>query len=715
MGDRSKERDRGESGKENAAAELNRNQELKDQKRKFVELADHLDNIIAGCKSHDCIKESLDSNSVQLYNYQIQRNVECQGSIKYFFKIDDIPNTRNLIKEINKRNNNTSIINKLLRYYKEETKDKMPPEDDILKLFIHSAKKFLLGVEFIEEDSSANVIIKILNKFIKDETNIVGLLDNEELKMRTETSKVKNKCRYMKFRLESREEKNAGKCYHFKRLLLEDTLSNLKRFELPNSWEDFKYLTESKDRWNQYTATKNVKFLDEAYELCDKIHVEEDRGVLFKLCYNLANVYFEKTDFRKAAIMFSKASGMNPNANAYIGEGFAYRYQNNFFKAIVSFERALWLDNNSASSWDMLGNIYLALGAYASDLYDKSIACLNQAIKMDADSAYPWLYIGINYSRKAALEFQEDKRNDYIKIALTCLEKAQELAVVNGYKRWPLTITSRAACMLQKGDEDISIANDMINNSLKEQDDHHNRACALYLLNKKDEAEKLLKEAFRENRCYTKAQILFDPDIYEVKPLEKSNRVSEGCFLSKETCNRFYEVKKFLSDFTESPEIIDGIREILKIENEFIRASFEAVSGNKERALEYIKEIFNDCKNEIEKDPHFEEIYNLAVVASLDRGSNTDTRIIIIKIYKTTEKTLGHIDVSAKLYGARFKMLNACRIKKTIEKPKEELWSCNKVEFDVIIDKYATKIKIEVDAKAQNGIGNCEYRIFNTH
>ena len=601
--------------------------------------------------------DSLNAKAEQLYSHSLEGVVE-QCPEKYFFKIDDIYNMKNFICEIkaymDKNENDIEmikylkkdlpenlsandlagklsvhdlviILNKFVGEYEitEKTFEKLEIDDETKKIkdkcpYLHP--RYIFSWNEIPEKDNGRLIKFLTQKFGIDwvKTVNVGIekIDNKTIKVFTEKNSLslilnsKNHEVILKIddgrtgKFIATDELNIydprinGKCYHLKRLLLENAFpNNLKKFiELPRSWEDFKLLTEAKDRWNQYVVTKKDDFLVEAYELCKKIKMKNSKGIFFKLCYNLGIEYFENADYGEAAIMFSKASGLNPNASAYTGEGFALRYlKNDFHGAMVCSEKALLLDNNCASPWDLLGNIYLGLGAYASELYDKSITCLNQAIKRDADSAYPWLFLCINYSRKAALEINNEKRKKYVEIALDCIDKAEEHARIHGYKMMPTIKTAKAACLLQRGfEEDVAIAKNMINNSLKDQHDNHNKACSLYLLGKNEEANEFLRKALKEN-FYTKAQILFDPDIYEAKskPLGERRYSTENLFGSVETCKRFYNIKCILSDFDDKSETIDSIREILlrERESDYILASFEVASGNKKNAIDIIKKM----------------------------------------------------------------------------------------------------------------------------
>jgi tetratricopeptide (TPR) repeat protein len=619
--------------------------------------------------------DNLNLYTKNLQKYLMDEYIECPASDKYFFGKNDLIKPGKFVEEIYNNNDAKHKNNDALSKILKEKIDLDHKED---KLYI----------------------IQKLNEFIKD--NGIDVSKNNELIkiMRPESKKIMKKCK-------SKGPKRKGKCFHLKRLLLEDAYPKHLKLDIPKSWEDLKYLTEAKDYYNQYVVTQDRQFLDESKSWCNKVSTGKDFGILFSLSYNLGIAYFDESDYKNAEEMFSKASSLNASANAYAGEGFALRYQSKYKEAIDAFKRAIYFDDEIAPPWNLLGSIYLGLGAYADDLYDKSIACLSESIKRDPDNPYPWLYLCLNYSRKAALQKDRKTREFYVDIALECIENAIGFARSLGLKKFPTIATAKAACLLQRGNEsDIKKAKNILLYNYSLQKTPFNKACLLYLLDRKNEAKKFIEEALRKDFT-SRAQILFDPDIYEDKSPNEDKDSGDPMFPSKETSLRFQEIKKLLKNYQDNIIIMENIRDILSKESKYIRASFEAISGNNMKAIDYLKEIKADSNKydleRFEKDWHFESIHDFAIVvtARLDPVIGSVIEIAVEVFCTTSEVPLTDIHVFAKFYG-----LN--RYPSTIYSkeldPINKQFESEKAVFHPYVDGNAHKnIIIDVKVRAKKG------------
>lgn len=619
----------------------------------------------------------LNEKFIKLNDYLINNDIECPASDKYFFGINDLHKPDEFLEAI--KNNNDYISNIFKNRLNLNISNNLPIEK------INIIKKLN---EFIRDDSCENLLREILA--------------SKELngKMSIETKEVKKKC-------ESRGSKKRGKCFHLKRLLLEDIYPRHLKCIITRSWEDLKYITEAKDNYNQYIVTKNREFLDKAKICCNKVNTDKSFGILFSLIYNLGIAYFDVGDNENAAELFSKASNLNPSANAYTGEGFALRYQSRFKEAKDSFKMAIYFDPETASPWCLLGIIYLGLGAYAYDLYDMSIACLSEAIKRDQNFPYPWLFLCINYSRKAALQKDEETRGFYIEIALECIEKANGYARLFGYKDIPTIATAKAACLLQRGNnDDIKIANNILLYNYSRQKDSFNKACLLYLLDRKNEAQNFIEDALNKKSISCGfAEILFDPDIYEDKSSISDEDKSDptNLFRSQKTCKRFNDIEKILAKYQDDTTIRDNVRDILSEESEYVRASFEAVSGKRKDAIELLKEV-KDNPDRFETDPHFKSIHDFAIVITPPKPETVRIGSMIeidIEVFNTMSQPLTNITVQAKLIG--LSPYSILKFSKEIESIKQR-FEFEKVTFKPYVDEFAhNDIVIEVEVSGQKG------------
>jgi tetratricopeptide (TPR) repeat protein len=699
----------------------------------------------------DAEKQIVDEYTEKLGKCYIKNDVDCPAVNKYFFGIEDIDDADKLKDEISNKQDSLSkkisgslqslgsglseeflkrhFIKKLNNFIKDEEslsnikeyEEELSVETerirnkcsnrectfkkdnesgiraDDLKKYLCSKYgwKWLNNAEITESGTNGKDILQLQIK--KNNHNLsLSFIDNCS---RAVLKNGDQEIGYFQIRKKDKDliiySKDCKK-YHLKRQFLEDLYpKNLKRQIFANSWEDLKHLTDAKDKYNQYLLTRKKKLRDEAYESCMRVGTDKDYSILFGLSFNIGITCFEEADYEKAEKMFSRASGLNPNAIAYTGEGYALRYQTRFKEAIDAFKRAIYFDHELAYPWALLGNIYLGLGSYAYDLYDKSIACFNEAIMRDPDFQYPWLYLGINYSRKSAIPVNEGNRVNYIEIALKCIDKAEECANTHGHKKMPTIATAKAACLLQRGtDNDRKIASNILLYNLQLQKDSYNKACLLSLLDRMPEAIACLNEALGAKRI-TPVECLFDPDIYEDKSIYKSQKTSD----------RHKELKKILSEYDLEEPIISDIRRILQKESAYIRSSFEAVCDNKQEAIHLIQEVASNDLARFEQDLHFESIHNIAVITSAKSENSRFGPIIKISIdvYNTTSRKLSDIRLDVEMHGLMHN--SSSSYSKSIDEI-EKRWQYKNITFEARVESGAKEIIIEVTAREKTGLCN---------
>jgi len=498
--------------------------------------------------------------------------------------------------------------------------------------------------------------------------------------------------------------------FHLNRILLENKYpSELKKHNENNikSWEELKSITETLNFFNQYIDTKDKKYLDQAYEICNNVQIAKNTPI-FTLFYNIGLAYFEENRYKEAEMMFDKAIKANPTPNAYCGRGICRKYLQKFWGAMDDFERIIYYDNKLETPlpWYLLGAIYLDLGCYAFDLYDKAIGAFCEAIKRNSEFPYPYLFLGIIFHRKYAASKKweynweyNSKLEDYIDIALDCIKEANDLAIVHGHKDFSTSPTIKATCLLQKlpkngKEKKINEAKGILLTSTLEDD--YNNACVKSIVGNYEEAKKLLKTALKNDRTNS-VQALFDPDLY----------VPMG----------FNHCEEFLKGDPVKETIIRDIRYVLCNEkstlyekDDYIKASFEAVCGDKEKAINYIKSDFNKYDNmsedirakardpiRFEQDPHFMSIHDIAVLIKVPKFITPGSKIpIIIVVYNTGEEAIEDIKVEVKqLKGLSFKHSEyiLCDL--------EKRWDWDSRQLIATVDKMASvskDVKIEVFA-----------------
>jgi tetratricopeptide (TPR) repeat protein len=548
----------------------------------------------------------LINNKKILESYFQFMHENCEERKKYLYRSNDIEDPKTFLKIIcndenflSKIKNCTSIYNLCI----SQVVDTCIVIPDLESIPIDDLKEKLV-------DCLNNLINQ---KAIFDEQALANMELNEEIKKRI------------------RECKHKDSCTRINRFLLEQKYPQLKRLPRISSPNGLKHFTKAQEGYNQYMVTKQIECLDSARVNCDAaLTIEKNNKIFLGLLHNIACAYFSEERHNEAEKAFKQAASLSQNAaSSFSGWGFCLRELLRFREAMKAAERAIYLDRWLASPWYLLGAIYLDLGCYASDLYDKSIAYFYEAIKREEKYPYPWLYLGIIFYRKAALQKQLDEKSEkwkiYNKIALCCIEKSVDLAKYD-YPEFPSVKLQKAACLIQRGEKgDIRDAEKLLLDTLIE--NLYNRACAESLSKRTDLALKYIKEAFKQKKA-TRVGVLFDPDFDQTRTTENE------------------KLKNIFSDFPDSEETLKEIREILSDEKDcYILASFEAVCGDTNKAIDLFGKESIDDKLRFEKDKerlladrHFESLPEISIRINTKEenktfapGSNIEFIINLIK------------------------------------------------------------------------------------
>jgi cytochrome c-type biogenesis protein CcmH/NrfG len=130
-------------------------------------------------------------------------------------------------------------------------------------------------------------------------------------------------------------------------------------------------------------------------EKIDALNGIVDAGQATKeVWFQLGNAKFESGDTAGAATAFEKAVAMDSTYfKAVVNLGLMYDEQQNFSKAIETFEQAGRLEPNNPDVWSHMGNTYTTQGNYAkaSELYRK-------ALKLDPNAVHALYSMGVAFA-----------------------------------------------------------------------------------------------------------------------------------------------------------------------------------------------------------------------------------------------------------------------------------------------------------------------------
>lgn len=518
----------------------------------------------------ECYK--LNKNIRKIENDFVITPENCDEKRKYCYNPSDIEDPKEFIKSI---------------YLDKDILLKIKDCNKIYKLCIDAKQdpSYIIPVEGLTEE-----LVECLNKLIK------GKVIFDEEKKGAELGLDKDN-----INKRIQECKNKDKCIRINRLLLEQR--GLKKQPKIRSPKGLRHFISALDEYDQYASTKQIEHLNSSRFSCESaLSIEKDNTIFFGLLHNIACAYFSEERYEEANKMFEGAARLIPTAPSFCGWGFCLRELLHFRKAIDAAKKAIYLDRLLASPWYLLGAIYLDLGCYASDLYDKSIAYFSIAIEREREYFYPWLYLGIIFYRKAALQKELEKRENsgeiwgkYNKIALCCIEKAIDISKYD-YPKFPSVKVQKAACLIQRGrDRDKWDAEMLLIDPLTKH--VFNRAAEESLSKRTDLALRYLKEAFEKKKA-SKVVVLFEPDFDEIRTKEKE------------------KLMEIFSEHPDDKDALNEIREILSKEEDcYILASFEAICGNADKAIDLLykektknKGNWEHYEKRLLTDRHFESL-----------------------------------------------------------------------------------------------------------
>ncbi|WP_461459119.1 tetratricopeptide repeat protein [Methanothrix sp.] len=203
----------------------------------------------------------------------------------------------------------------------------------------------------------------------------------------------------------------------------------------PQTWQAFKYVTESRDAYNNYknknnnNYTNKLNYLNRAKNMALLAAISEPGyNGSFELLSALGFAYLEMEKFDEAEKIFRNVTEVKPFESA-VGLGLFYGMQNryaealnafdhatrlmphdayswnskgiilskqgNYCEAVKAFKNATRLDPNWATAWKYEGDAIAHLGKNNRSMYNESLIAYNEAIKINPLYAEAWTYKGI--------------------------------------------------------------------------------------------------------------------------------------------------------------------------------------------------------------------------------------------------------------------------------------------------------------------------------
>jgi len=240
--------------------------------------------------------------------------------------------------------------------------------------------------------------------------------------------------------------------------------------------------------------------------------------------------YLRMGKYEEAIADFDRAIALDEkDVAALANRGETYRHMGKYEQALADFDRAIALDEKNASAHAVCGIIHLGMGRY-----DEALADFDRAIALDEDYAWAIANRGVVYGliakyEQALADFDRaialnEKDKDAIAnrgetyrrlgnndSAIKDFTLALELDPKDSY-----CLHRRAAIYLSVGNTEAARADlaRAMTLPLKNAFDFRDRAVALVLLNKEDEAIKMLREALECDpsvRTFVQTDDLLDP------------------------------------------------------------------------------------------------------------------------------------------------------------------------------------------------------------
>jgi tetratricopeptide (TPR) repeat protein len=195
----------------------------------------------------------------------------------------------------------------------------------------------------------------------------------------------------------------------------------------PQTWQAFKYLTQSRDAYNNYMNNKNINDANKAAFLDSGL----DRALMatkfepgYKGSYDLLSglgfAYIELGKYYEAARIFENITQFKPFESS-IGLGLAYSNQGGRNpEALDAFETATRLDSQNAYAW--YAWVCQGVILVKMDSYGEAVKAFKNATRSNSQCAIAWRYEGDAYVRLGATN-----SSNYIE-AIQCYDRAIDLS-----------------------------------------------------------------------------------------------------------------------------------------------------------------------------------------------------------------------------------------------------------------------------------------------
>jgi tetratricopeptide (TPR) repeat protein len=210
----------------------------------------------------------------------------------------------------------------------------------------------------------------------------------------------------------------------------------------PQNWLTFKYITQGKEAFTDYIATRNTSSLNKARNLALYAKCSEPlHPGSFELLSDLGFAYMGIKNYTESEYIFRNISNLEPFRGNF-NLGLVYAKEENYTESLKAFDKATKLNSSSAEAWynkgialGKLGNNKDAAEAFdrsikqnssfegawynkgtalfLQDKYPEAIAAYDQAIELNSSCSEAWCGKGTallessnpdNY-RKAAMAF----------------------------------------------------------------------------------------------------------------------------------------------------------------------------------------------------------------------------------------------------------------------------------------------------------------------
>jgi len=243
-------------------------------------------------------------------------------------------------------------------------------------------------------DDESNEAIKRYEKFLKG--SATGYFDVEELESIVEyylkTGRTKDCSKALELGMQLHPNSSALKTKRAKIYLA--TGDEQRALRLLNS------LTETNDyevKLLKIEVLVKMTRLTEAKELCNEI-ISEETEELDNVCLDIAYIYLGRGEFKEALINLEIGDKTNnKNVDLLFELAFCYEQNDDYDKAIITYNRIIDIDCYTDEAWFNLGQIYFALQEFP-----KALEAYDFAIAIDENDS-------LTHLQKAHVHFQLDQ------------------------------------------------------------------------------------------------------------------------------------------------------------------------------------------------------------------------------------------------------------------------------------------------------------------